>query len=61
MLLAARGPVYAERDEHLGLIAASSDPRSARRQLSSLRTSRSLRAKASGWPGYPNSPPMKPP
>src|SRR5262249_52956351 len=33
----------------VGLSAASSDPRSARRQLSSLRTSRSLRAKASGW------------
>src|SRR3954452_2283902 len=29
-------------------------------QLSS-RTSRSLRANASGWPAYPNSPPRKPP
>src|SRR6266542_4166219 len=33
----------------------------ARRQLSSPRTARSLRAKASGWPAYPDSPPRKPP
>jgi hypothetical protein len=29
-------------------------------QVSSSRTWRSLRANASGWPGYPISPPMKP-
>jgi ABC-type glutathione transport system ATPase component len=33
----------------------------AQRQVSFPRTSRSLRAKASGWPAYPNSPPRKPP
>src|SRR5690242_19485811 len=33
----------------------------ARRQLPPSRTSRSLRAKASGWPAYPDSPPTKPP
>ena len=33
----------------------------APRSSQSSRTSRSLRAKASGWPAYPNSPPRKPP
>ena len=53
---------------HLGLAgwvgwppSPASDSGSAQRQLSVSRMSRSLRAKASGWPAYPNSPPTKPP
>src|SRR6266550_6319977 len=54
-----------ERDE-VGKARHEADPAAvlnngARRQLSSPRTSRSLCAKASGWPAYPDSPPRKPP
>ena len=41
--------------------AQGSSRASLRRRQSSSSTSRSLRAKASGWPAYPNSPPRKPP
>src|SRR5262249_6801258 len=37
------------------------ETRSAPGQWPSPRTSRNLRANASGWPAYPNSPPRKPP